>query len=73
MIYFQVGSVDDKKSPKGITISLVADLPTEQKEIYSVSTEENGGFDISPVMPGSYIIKASHPRYHFLTFFYTFV
>lgn len=52
----------ERKAPKGIKISLVADLPIEQKEINSVFTEENGAFDISPVLPGSYIIKASHPR-----------
>lgn len=61
-MYCQVGAVGDRKGPKGVTVTLVADLPTEQKEIHAVLTGENGSFDISPVLPGSYIIKASHPR-----------
>ncbi|XP_065202501.1 BOS complex subunit NOMO3 [Planococcus citri] len=62
-VYGKVASIGDRKGPKGITITLVADLPTEQKEVHSVVTEENGTFDISPVLPGSYIIRSSHPSW----------
>lgn len=57
-----MNAADDKPGPKGINITLIANLPDGQKEMSSVQTEEGGSFEISPVLPGSYTIKAWHPK-----------
>ncbi|KAJ4430118.1 hypothetical protein ANN_22328 [Periplaneta americana] len=49
--------------PKGIKVSLHPDSDRGSLPFQEVPTSENGDFQFTPVLPGKYLVKASHPRW----------
>lgn len=47
---------------KGVTIKLFND---KQSVISTTQTDESGTFTFSPIIPGSYVVEASHATWHF--------
>ncbi|PNF29184.1 Nodal modulator 1 [Cryptotermes secundus] len=49
--------------PKGVKVTLFPDGQREFSPIQDTLTSENGDFHFTPVLPGKYFIKASHPTW----------
>lgn len=61
--YFQVVSSGSKDGPKGVNVTLFSDGHQESLPIQDTLTSENGEFHFTPVLPGKYVVKASHPTW----------
>jgi hypothetical protein len=61
MKYFQVVSSGSQVGPKGVKVTLFPDGQQERPSIQDTVTSENGDFNFTPVLPGKYLVKASHP------------
>jgi len=61
-IYGKVVSARQDAGPAGVTLRLSAKGSSESKA--STLTEAGGDFSFSNIMPGDYIIIASHPTWH---------
>ena len=58
--YFQVVSSESQVGPKGVKVALFSDGHPESAPILDTLTSENGEFHFTPVLPGKYLVKASH-------------
>jgi hypothetical protein len=63
MEYFQVVSSGSQVGPKGVKVTLFADSHQESPPIQDTLTSENGDFHFTPVLPGKYMVRASHPTW----------
>jgi hypothetical protein len=61
MKYFQVVSSGNEVGPKGVKVTLFSDGHQKGLPIQDTLTSENGDFHFTPVLPGKYLVKASHP------------
>lgn len=57
-------SLGEKIGPKGVIVDLIRDVKNiSDKDVISTTTStENGNFIFSPVVPGKYLVRISHPR-----------
>jgi hypothetical protein len=60
---FQVVSSGSEVGPKGVKIALSSDGHPEALSILDTLTSENGEFHFTPVLPGKYLVKASHAKW----------
>jgi hypothetical protein len=60
---FQVVSSGSQVGPKGVKVVLFPDGKQELSPIQDTLTSENGDFHFTPVRPGKYLVKASHPAW----------
>ncbi|XP_073985905.1 BOS complex subunit NOMO3 isoform X2 [Rhodnius prolixus] len=60
-----VVSLGEKIGPKGVIVDLIRDVKNiSDKDVISTTTStENGNFIFSPVVPGKYLVRISHPRW----------
>lgn len=61
--YFQVVSSGSQVGPKGVKVTLFPDGQQELSPMQDTLTSENGDFHFTPVLPGKYFVKASHPTW----------
>jgi hypothetical protein len=57
---FQVVSSGSQVGPKGVKVALFSDGHPEAVPVLDTLTSENGEFQFTPVLPGNYLVKASH-------------
>ena len=57
---FQVVSSGSQIGPKGVKVTLFSDGDPESVPILDTLTSEKGEFHFTPVLPGKYLVKASH-------------
>lgn len=57
---FQVVSSGSQVGPKGVKVALFSDDHPEAVSVLDTLTSENGEFQFTPVLPGKYLVKASH-------------
>jgi hypothetical protein len=61
---FQVVSSGSQAGPKGVKVALFSDGGhPEAVPILDTLTSENGEFHFTPVLPGQYLMKASHAKW----------
>lgn len=60
----KVVTAGQTQGPSGVSIQLVS----ESGEVRETTTSAGGDFHFTPVIPGKYTVKASHPRYFMSSF-----
>lgn len=61
MTLLQVTSLGSIVGPKGVTIKLLTSTASPEV-LLTTTTQEGGGFILTPVKPGQYVIEASHNK-----------
>lgn len=56
----KIGSVGKENGPAGVTVDL---LDKDSKVVGTNVTDESGGYQYQNIMPGDYVIKATHPTW----------
>lgn len=57
-------SAGERTGPKGIKVELLSDSDSGKNvQLLTTMTTEDGNFLFTPVLPGNYIVQASHPKY----------
>lgn len=60
----QVVSLGETSGPKGVKVQLLSEAATDgDLQMFSTMTTDDGSFLFTPVLPGNYVIQASHSRY----------
>ncbi|XP_049779932.1 nodal modulator 3 [Schistocerca cancellata] len=59
----KVVSAGARQGPKGVKVALSLEGQSAAPHLYETSTGDDGSFQFTPVLPGQYIIKASHPKW----------
>ena len=58
-VYGKVSSARSPSGPEGVTVRLLKD----KKEIAQTISTQDGNFEFPSVLPGNYVVEASHPKY----------